>query len=306
MWPIDEYGIVRRETALDHGITARRIDDAVRTKELLILARGRYLPNTSLAEADDPHGELYRYRSIAAGLGRGRPVLSHDSAAVLGWRLLYPDRQRIHVTNGRDGGGSTRPRRVVHAGPLSADAVVEIDGVLVTSKARTAVDVALGTGRFPQALTVFDVALAHGVPPEAMERLLVGNRRGVALARRALSFADGRSESPGESWSRAQMIEEELPLPDLQVEHHLASGRVARCDFGIGDVFVGEFDGLVKYRRRMRGGDDPEDVVIQEKIREDELRDLGLDVGRWIWHDLRAGTMIPKLTARYDRLGIRY
>ena len=29
-----------------------------------------------------------------------------------------------------------------------------------------------------------------------------------------------------------------------------------------------------------RGGDDPEDVVIQEKIREDELRDLGLDVDR--------------------------
>ncbi|WP_341268112.1 hypothetical protein [Gordonia malaquae] len=242
-------------------MSPRRVDDAVRSGALILLARGRYLPREAIADVDVPRDELYRYRSIAS---------------VLGLELLHPDQKNVHVTNGRESGGSRRPQRMVHAGLLPDDDLVDVDGVLVTGPARTAVDVALAT-----------------------------SRRGVGLARRAL-FADGRAESPGESWSRAQMIEAELPVPDLQAEYILASGRTARCDFGLDDVFVGEFDGLVKYRRSMRAGESPEDVVIREKIREDELRDLGLDVGRWVWRDLREATMVAKLKRCYDRLGIRY
>ena len=307
MWPTDQHGIVQRDAALARGISTRRVDDAVRSGALILLARGRYLPREALADVDAPRDELYRYRSIASALGSGRPVLSHDSAAaVLGLKLLYPDQNNVHVTNGRKSGGSRRPQRNVHAGLLPDDDLVDVDGVLVTGPARTAVDVALATATFPQGLTAFDAALAAGVDREDLRRMLATSRRGVGLARRALSFADGRAESPGESWSRAQMIEAELPVPDLQVEYVLASGKTARCDFGLDDIFVGEFDGLVKYRRSMRAGESPEDVVIREKIREDELRDLGLDVGRWVWRDLRQATMVAKLKRRYDRLGIRY
>ena len=49
---------------------------------------------------------------------------------------------------------------------------------------------------------------------------------------------------------------------------------------------VGEFDGEVEYGRLLRPGQDPGDVVVQEKIREDHLRELGLDVVRWTWQDL--------------------
>lgn len=220
--------------------------------------------------------------------------------------LLYPDRSRVHVTSGRDSGGSIRPLRVVHPGLLTDDDVVEVDGLLLTSVARTVADVALASLRFPQALTAFDSGLKASTDRGDLERRLRTGRRGSSIARRALGFADDRSASPGESWSRAQIIEAALPMPELQVEYRLGSGRTAFCDFGIGDAFVGEFDGLIKYRREMRAGEDPEQVVIREKIREDELRDLGVDVGRWIWDDLRNGHMVPKLKARYDRLGIRY
>ncbi|MEJ9077160.1 hypothetical protein WKY82_01955 [Gordonia malaquae] len=54
----------------------------------------------------------------------------------------------------------------------------------------------------------------------------------------------------------------------------------------------------------MRDGEDPEDVVIREKIREDELRDLGLDVARWIWSDLTAHRVTSIVRAHYSRLGI--
>ncbi|GAA4667841.1 hypothetical protein [Gordonia humi] len=194
----------------------------------------------------------------------------------------------------------------MHAGLFGPDDVVEVDGVVVTSLERTCVDLATARDDLPEALTVFDAALRAGASTEGMERHLRRSKRGVAMARRAYSFADPRAESPGESWSRAQMIDAALPLPDLQVEHLLGSGRLARCDFGVDGVFVGEFDGLVKYRREMRRGEPPEQVVIREKLREDGLRALGLDVGRWIWDDLRAGRLVARLEERYDRIGIRY
>ncbi len=215
MWPTDQYGIVRRDVALAHGMSPRRVDDAVRSGALILLARGRYLPREAIADVDAPRDELYRYRSIAS---------------VLGLELLYPDQKNVHVTNGRDGGGSRRTHRVVHAGLLPDDDLVDVDGMLMTSPARTAVDVALATATFPQALTAFDAALAVGVDREDLRRRLATSRRGVGLARRALLFADGRAESPGESWSRAQMIEAELPVPDLQVASSSTADRCAQAN----------------------------------------------------------------------------
>ena len=49
---------------------------------------------------------------------------------------------------------------------------------------------------------------------------------------------------------------------------------------------MGEFDGLVKYGRMLRPGQDPAEVLVAEKLREDALRDEGLGVVRWIWSDL--------------------
>ncbi|MDR2280807.1 MAG: hypothetical protein LBE07_08150 [Gordonia sp. (in: high G+C Gram-positive bacteria)] len=306
MWPADRYGIVHRDVALDSGFSERDIATALRDGVLARVARGRYVPTDQLGATGDPRDELYRLTCIAVATGPGQPVLSHDSAAAVHrLKLLYPDRTHVHVTTGREGGGSRRARRVIHGARLGQDDVVEVDGVRVTSVARTAADIALSTAKFPQALTAFDAALRAGGDTEAITRFLECSRRGVSAARRALGFADGRSESPGESWSRAQMIEGDLPVPDLQVEYALRDGSIARCDFGIDDVFVGEFDGLVKYRRDMRGGDNPEDVVIREKIREDRLRDLDLDVRRWIWDDLRGNRLVPMLRRRYEALGIR-
>ncbi|ALG84725.1 type IV toxin-antitoxin system AbiEi family antitoxin domain-containing protein [Gordonia phthalatica] len=307
LWPLDRYGIVHRATALAAGISERRLAAAVHSGELIVVARGMAIPAHLLVGRIDAGRIIYRYRCIAAAIGAGRPVLSHESAAVVhGMQLLYPEQRYVHVTNGRDGGGSTRSQRIIHSGLLDDDDVVEVGGLLVTSLERTALDLALKTQNLPQALAAFDTALRNGGDAEDFERRLRASRHGIALARHAFAFADGDSESPGESWSRAQMIEADHPLPELQVEYTLESGRTARCDFGRDGLFVGEFDGMIKYQREMRDGEDVEDVVIREKLREDQLRDLGLDVGRWIWDDLRAKTMIPKLEKRYDRLGIRY
>jgi hypothetical protein len=65
------------------------------------------------------------------------------------------------------------------------------------------------------------------------------------------------------------------------------SGRVYEVDFGWPELrTVGEFDGLSKYGRLLRPGQDPAEVVVAEKLREDEIRDLDLRVVRWIWAEL--------------------
>jgi hypothetical protein len=50
---------------------------------------------------------------------------------------------------------------------------------------------------------------------------------------------------------------------------------------------VGEFDGRVKYGRLLRPGRSAEDVLFEEKLREDRIRDEDHGVVRWTWPDLR-------------------
>ncbi|EGD55370.1 hypothetical protein [Gordonia neofelifaecis] len=127
----------------------------------------------------------------------------------------------------------------------------------------------------------------------------------MARARHCLDHADGASANPGESWGRAQMIEAALPIPRLQSRYDLPGGKHAICDYDWDGRVVGEFDGFGKYRRELLGpGQDPEDAVIAEKLREDGLRALGLGVIRWTWWHLTHGHLVPLLIQRLPRHGI--
>ena len=51
----------------------------------------------------------------------------------------------------------------------------------------------------------------------------------------------------------------------------------------------GEFDGRSKYGRLLlKPGQTSEDVLFEEKQREDRLRDSGWQIVRWVWADLYA------------------
>ena len=80
-----------------------------------------------------------------------------------------------------------------------------------------------------------------------------------------------------------------LPTPVLQWEVRASStgAFIGRVDFGWPELCtVGEFDGLVKYGRTLRPGQDVAEVLVEEKLREDALRNEDLGVVRWIWKDL--------------------
>lgn len=100
-------------------------------------------------------------------------------------------------------------------------------------------------------------------------------------ARCAIAWADGRSESLGESVTRAILrgagyqVDSQVPIAD-------GDGDVfARADLGIeGTHVLIEFDGKVKYT------DGGPDALFREKKREDRIRALGYVVIRVTWTDL--------------------
>nr|WP_064569278.1 type IV toxin-antitoxin system AbiEi family antitoxin domain-containing protein [Gordonia sp. LAM0048] len=299
-FPADRYGLIRRATTLRLGISDDVVSSAVKRGDLVRLAPGVYVSATD--DADD----LYRLRSVAVATSardNESSILSHDSAAaVLRLSLLRPERERVHLTRIESGTGFVRGLRAVHAGPVTADEIVDVDGVRLTSLERTAVDVAMA-GDFARALVVFDRALAADADVSTMAHLIESRRRwrGAGIARRALSHADGASESVGESWSRVQMIEAGFPTPRLQHTFRTDAGD-ARTDFDWDGILVGEFDGLQKYGRLVRPGETPRDALIREKRREDALRAQGIMVIRWTWGTLERGELADLLRPWLDKL----
>jgi hypothetical protein len=224
-------------------------------------------------------------------------AVSHLSAAVLHglptWNVRF---DRVHITRRPPANGSGTRRIHLHVARLPDDEVTVLHGLEVTDLTRTSVDVARSLP-FEQAVVVMDAALATKKTTKqdltaCLDRL--GPVPGVRRAARVVSFADGRSESVGESRSRVLVKRLGLPPPDLQVKLRRPDGtEIARCDFGWREHrTVAEFDGRIKYGRLLRPGQDPGDAVFEEKVREDEIRDWNWKVTRWIWRELDAPLVI--------------
>lgn len=264
--------------------------------------RGAYaVPGLNDAGRDRLHRRLIL--STVPGLIDGS-VVSHHSAAVLhGLPVWLPADVRVHVT--RIGTGQRRALLHVNPAPLADDDIVLVDGVLVTSVARTVLDLAR-TRSMEQAVAAADYALRAGLPPALFTDGLARMRRwpGVCAARRVVGFADPRAESVGESISRVRMHRDGLPKPDLQVEILGAFGEVlARVDFYWADFrTVGEFDGKKKYGELVPPDRTAADVVFDEKQREDAVRGRDNEVVRWIWEDCwRPGVIRHRVLAAFGR-----
>lgn len=266
------------------GIDARALRNLQRDGTL---TRVRYGAYSDRLEADARKAHLQLIDATYPLVG-DNAVLSHGSAAVLhGLPLWGSLLTRVSIT--RPSGGHGERSRHLHAWrtPLADSEVSVLGGMPVTSLERTAVDVALSL-TYERAVAVMDAALHAGADPVLLDEIVrsASRRKGVRAARSAFAFADRRAESVGESISRVRMAEVGLPAPDLQFRVLDRFGRfVARTDFCWPERrVVGEFDGKVKYDRP--SPQDLAEVVMDEKRREQAIRDTGLWVVRWGWDDL--------------------
>ena len=137
---------------------------------------------------------------------------------------------------------------------------VSIDQLVVTTRARTVTDMAACT-TFAVGVALADAALRRTAHPLAsVPRTLVTRHdliceldeipltHGSAKARRAIEFADGNPDRPGESVSRANMQCLGIPMPQLQIAVKGGSGQGYIVDFWWPEFnMVGEFDGNAKY-----------------------------------------------------------
>jgi hypothetical protein len=286
-------------TSAERNALARAADAG----RLLRVSRGAYVDASSrlTQSRDRAYRDLVHARHL---ISPSALVFSHASAAVL-WRLprigVWPG--SAHVLSARPSGRSGR-QFVQHLGP-AVDSTDSIDGVTVTSLARTLIDLAR-TESVSDALVAMDAGLAGVVLGRrlftvsreqcAEELARVGSGRGVRSARFAIEFADAESESPGETLSRLSIARAGLTAPVLQQRFVDAEGRIF-TDFWWPEWGVaGEFDGVGKYlREEWTDGRSAAEVVIDEKRREDRLRRQVSTVVRWGWDVAGSASRLGRL-----------
>jgi len=222
----------------------------------------------------------------ARARGGDTPVLSYESAALLWGLRLWRLPEQVHLVSGHNPSSRAAPDIVRHVLTLAAEDVTERAGVRVTTLERTVVDLARGR-TVADGLVVADDGLRHGADPAVMAALVAAQpgRRGVRRARTVLDLADGRAESPWETFTRLHVLAAGLPPPELQIAVATRLGEF-RADMGWREwrVLI-EFDGLVKYTDLAAG--DPGRVVFEEKRRHDALVEAGWRILRVTRDDFR-------------------
>lgn len=175
---------------------------------------------------------------------RRRGVLAGFSASALhGARWIDPARPAAIIDTNR----RPAPGVQVWEERIDDDEIGVVDGMRLTTPARTALDLAR---RYPLNLAVAAVdALAQAAELKLADiELLIDRykgRRGIKRARAALDLIDGGAQSPKETWLRLILIRAGLPRPQTQIALRNEWGwPEAYLDMGWEDVKVAaEYDG---------------------------------------------------------------
>ena len=296
-------------TASRRGVLRRRDDDpngkSSTTGKGSAAGAGSAHGGPDNAARGTPSPVPLEVRAALLASPRRELVISHATAArILGLpRPLagWPEPQFTATS------GPTRHRNglQVKVAPLADAEVVEHLGLRLTSPARTVAD-CLRTVSDRDALAMVDAALHRRlvVDDSVLEVLLTqAGWPGVTNARKILALADGRRESPLESWSAWAFASTAVPAPAWQVEIREPDGRlIGRADCWWGAGVVGEADGRSKYALAAaeQGGNSAAvfQVLQAERRREQRLRDVGADVVRWSSGEVLKPTAARQLAAR--------
>ena len=291
-------GVFSTADAARLGLDSNALRRLVREGRCLRLTRGWFAVHDGLAISAE---RLHVLRARA--LGRqyaARAAVSHHSLLLLTALPTYAaDLANVHLTSvvdpfradvetgavSRRNATVRRPGVVVHEPLAGLRLGPSSDGPASGRMRVVPVAVALVQGGLLGGAEAFlvpaDAAVRSGATTReelAEVSTLFCGHTGIGPVRAALSWVDGRHESPGETRTahllRSLGFELE-PQVELVVE-----GRLYRPDFRVrGTRVLVEFDGAVKYA----GGGD---ALFAEKQREDALRRAGWVVVRIIWADL--------------------
>jgi hypothetical protein len=186
-------GVISRTQLVALGFSAAAIDRRVRAGRLHLLYRGVYSVGHRVV------GVIGRLWAAVLACGQGS-VVSHASAAAA-LEIRASAARTIDVTVG-PGGRARRPGIRMHrSGLLSPDEVTTLDGLPITTPARTLLDLAASGLRGRRMESALDQALQRGLDFAELQRLLARypTRPGspflnAQLSRYAVGTVDTRSE----------------------------------------------------------------------------------------------------------------
>jgi hypothetical protein len=236
--------------------------------------RGVYVPKR--------HEPSLRDRTLGALLACRRPaVVSGLAASALhGARWVDVDTPVELLAP------SARPQRglLVRNESLAEDEITLLEGIPVTTTARTAFDIGRHLRR-DEAVARID-ALMYATPFSVGDVLLLARRypgaRGLSRLRAALPLVDGGAASPKETWLRLVLIDAGFPRPVTQIPVLNGDQRLFRTlDMGWEELRVAaEYDGDQHRTNRKQY---VKDIRCQQK-----LQRLGWIVVRVIAEDRKA------------------
>lgn len=157
-----------------------------------------------------------------------------------------------------------------HGDRVEEDEIDVMEGIPVTSAARTALD--LGCWYSTTAAVAGIDALARATPIKIADVELLAERysgrRGIVQARKAIALSDSGAQSPKESWLRIVLVEAGFPAPQTQIPVTDEFGEViAYLDMGWEEPRVAvEYDGdHHRTDRRQYGWDIRRSEMLQRR-----------------------------------------
>jgi Transcriptional regulator, AbiEi antitoxin/Protein of unknown function (DUF559) len=266
------------------GITRQRLRQLVSQRQVRRVLRGVY------QAADVPDTVLNRAKAAALVVSPDAVLCDRTAAWLHGvdvFRVyeldVLPSLEEFVLRH------SPRVRRQHVCGgerDLAPEDIMEIGGVKVTTPLRTALDLGCRLNR-SEALAALDAFCGvHELTQADLSKELPRyfRRRGVRQLRELIPLADGRAESPGESWTRLALVDSNLPLPELQWVIRSAGRQLYRLDLAYVHARVCiEYDGEEFHTS-------PEQCRADER-RRDWLRAHGWTVIVVTKDDFRSGSM---------------
>ncbi|MET0453119.1 MAG: hypothetical protein ABW137_14925 [Mycobacterium sp.] len=183
-------------------------------------------------------------RAVAAWLWSGRrATVAGLSAAALHGSLWINGGEPAELTRTEGSANDI----VVHREVLRDDEVTTVEGIPVTTPARTLYDLGRRKGLEKAVIRVDALANSCGVPAGTVRPLVESHRgaRGLAQLRTVLELMDGGAESPQETRTRLALVRAGFRRPQTQIPVRDAAGYpFARIDMGWEEHRVGvEYDG---------------------------------------------------------------
>lgn len=288
-------GVLTTAQATGLGVSPGQLRRLVASGQLSRVGTGVYVESSRLRTQFPQQAHAARAKALVST--RPDLALSHHSAAAvlnLPWVGALPE--EVHLT--RIGSGQHRRTRHATVHPAYPKAqFVQVEGVRAVEVALVLLGVA-ERHAVEEVVVVGDAALHRGLVSVERIRSVIAScrhRPGVGLLAAAVPKLEARSESPGESLARLGMCTLGYDV-EPQVKIKLPDGSFARVDFLLREYgVVVEFDGRVKYEGdgRRSGAQ----ALMEEKVREDQLRSLGYVVVRLTWRDVRDPERLRRILA---------